>query len=119
MILPPAERRDEIRFIFARSLPYNVRIVLIAFSVFLGLLLQLVLPGTVTLWMGAAFLFLGALLGVVKGYSNVPRKIQRANREFQICSRKEFEDILEINRRSKRWDRSLVDVTSPLGILAL
>jgi len=119
MLLPPPERRDEIRFIFAKSLPYNTRLALIICCFGIGLFFQAVFSGGVPFWIGAAFILMGALLGVVRGYSNVPRKFKRARGEFEKCTRKEFEDVLEINRRSKRWDASPVDVTCPLGALTL
>ncbi len=119
MLLPPAERRDEIRFIFAKNLPYNTRMLFIIICLGVGLFFQAVTHIPFVFWMGAAFILMGSLLGIVKGYSNVPRKVKRSRREFEKCSRKEFEDILEINRRSKRWDRSIVDITCPLGGLSL
>ena len=41
MLLPDARRRGEIHFVLARSLPYNIRLAMIAAVLFAGFVFQL------------------------------------------------------------------------------
>jgi hypothetical protein len=114
MLLPDARRRGEIQFVMAKSLPYNVRLAMIAALLFAGFVLQL----HVSLPLGAGLLLAASLLGIVKGYSNVPRKMGDQC-EWRGADRRQLENVVALARKSRKWDQSLLDVTCGLGVLGL
>jgi hypothetical protein len=114
MLLPDARRRGEIHFVIARSLPYGARLGAIVALLFAGLALQLY----AYLAIGAVLLLAGSLLGIVKGYSNIPSAMGN-QREWRGGDRKQLENILTLARKSRKWDQSLLDVTCGLGLFAL
>jgi len=115
--LPDARRRDEINFIFLKSVPYNIRFALVVGALVAGIFLQFLLRNNLGLIIGLAFLGFAMAASLVHGYSNIkgrPRK-----RKFERCSREEFEKVLKINSRSKQWDKSFIDVTCVRGAFTL
>ena len=111
-IFAKPERRDEINFHFAKRLPYNVRLAVILALLAGGLLVQLLLLRVAAaFWTGAALVAAASLLGVVRGYTNVPKKKGQPAKDFERATRQEFEKVLDIHERSKRWDRNVVDIT--------
>ncbi len=114
MLLPDVKRRGQIHFVFARSLPYNTRLAMIAALLFAGFVLELY----VGLVAGAGLLLAASLLGVVRGYSNVPGDLGD-QREWRGADRKQLENVLAIARKSRKWHHSLLDVTSGLGAFGL
>jgi len=114
MLLPDARRRGEIHFVLARSLPYGSRLCMIGALLFVGFVFQL----NLNLFVGAALLLAASLLGVVKGYTNVPRDLGGPC-EWRGAERRQLESVLAIARRSRQWDHSLLDVTCWMGQLAL
>lgn len=127
MFLPPSERRGEIHFYVAKSLPYGLRM-LIAFSLMLaGLSLQLApaylpafasLPNRgIFLPIGLAFVAFGVLMLLTKGYENKVT-IRSKGEKWRPVGRADVERILEVNRKQRSWDNDAIDITSPLGCLA-
>jgi hypothetical protein len=114
MLLPDVRRRGEIHFVLLKSLPYGTRLPMIGALLVAGFVFQLYL----SLFVGAAFLLAASLLGIVRGYTNVPRDMG-GPREWRGGERNQLENVLTIARRSRQWDRSLLDVTSWMGLLAL
>jgi len=114
MLLPEPQRRGEIKFLLAKSLPYTLRLTLIVFFLAAGFILQFVTD----LWLGGAFLLAGTLLSLVHGYSNIPDG-KEAKTEWRATDRKTFEQILQINRISKKWDQSFIDITCGSGFFIL
>ena len=115
--LPEETRRDEIKFIFLKSVSYNTRLLLVALFLFAAAAAQLLIRNNIGFYMGLAFLACTMILSLVSGYSNIP--VRPRKKEFERCSREEFEKVLEINRRSKQWDKSFVDITCFRGAFAL
>ena len=85
---------------------------MIAALLFTGFVFQLY----VNLVAGAAFLLAGTLLGIVKGYSNIPDNLS-GPREWRGAERKQLENVLAIANKSRRWDHSLLDVSCWMGML--
>lgn len=110
MLLPDARRRSEIHFVLARSLPYNTRLAMIAALLFAGFVFQIYM----NVCLGAGLLLAATLLGIVKGYSNVPRDPGGAC-EWRGAERQQLEKVLTIARKSRQWDHSLLDITCVLG----
>jgi len=116
MLLPEAQRRGEINFVLAKSLSYNQRLTFIVILLVVGLLIQL--TGGVWVYVGAAFLLGATGLSVVRGYDNIPRKL-RGGREWRGADRANFEKVIRLHKRSRRWDQSFIDVTCLRGAAAL
>ena len=110
MLLPDARRRGEIDFVFAKSLSYGQRMALLAALLAGGFVLQVL----VSLWVGVALLLAASMLAVVRGFSNVPDRVV-GPREWRGADRAQLENILNLNRKSRRWDQSVLDVTCVTG----
>ncbi len=114
MLLPEAKRRDEIKFLFAKSLPYNRRLILIAVFLLAGFALQIL----VNIWAGAVCLLTATLLSLVRGYSNIPDQ-PSGSKAWGPAERKQLEEILRIGQVSRRWDQSAIDITCGQGVITL
>ena len=112
--LPDPQRRGEIAFELAKSLPYNRRLVIIAVLLAVGFVLQ----ATVDLVVGAALLLAATLFAIVKGFSNVPEGFH-GPAEWRGGTREQLANILKIARKSREWDQSGLDITCGTGALAL
>jgi len=118
MWLPPAERRGEIHFYFAKSLPYGTRMTLAFCLIAAGLLLQFILLSQ-PFWWAAAFLVLaGVSLLLTRGYANVASARVRS-REWRPARREEVQRILELNKKQKAWDIDAVDISNVWGCFVL
>ena len=113
MLLPDPQRRGEIHFSLAKSLPYRRRLAIIAALLAAGLAVQALL----SLWAGAALLLAASLLAVVRGYRNVPEGFY-GRREWRGADRRQLEQILTLDRKSRQWDQSALDITCPTGAAA-
>jgi hypothetical protein len=119
MLLPDPQRRGEIHFHIAKSLPYAVRFQAILVFLTAGFVTQLVslkCDSVTGLLLGAAFLLGATLLSLVKGYTNKPGGMSGA-REWRGAEAEHLAKIIRINEKSKRWDQSFLDVTCGLGCL--
>ena len=75
-LLPAEQRRDEIKFIFFRRLPYNTRFGLLAVLLVGGLAAQLIFQNSAGFFLGLGFIACAMILTLVHGYSNVkPRTV--------------------------------------------
>lgn len=117
MLLPAPERRGELHFYFAKTLPYNVR---------LGIAFPLIAAGWFIEYMcfesgpwviGLALVLAGISLLLVRGFDNTVRKFV-ASDVWKPVTRAEVERILELNRKQRKWDHAVVDITNPLGLFA-
>ncbi len=115
MLLPDPKRRGEIHFIFVKSMPYTTRLSLIVILLLTGFGLQIFLGWTV---IGAIFLLVSSMMGIVKGYTNVPEELG-SKKEWRSGDKQQLEKILEISENSRRWDRSFIDITCPHGCFTL
>jgi hypothetical protein len=109
-VLPDPQRRGDIQFALAKSLPYGVRLALILVLLAGGFAVQ----ALVHLLLGAVLLFAGTLLAVVKGFSNAPERIEGPS-EWRGGTREQLANILEIARKSRQWDKSAIDITCGTG----
>jgi hypothetical protein len=117
MLLPDPQRRGAIHFYFARSMPYAMRFQTVLVLLTAGFVTQLVSlkcdSGSGVL-VGAAFLLAATLLALVKGYTNKPAQMSGA-REWRGADAEHLAKIIQINRKSKTWDQSFLDITCGLG----
>ena len=114
MFLPEPQRRGEIHFIFAKSLPYNRRLAIILGLLVVGFLLQALVPHGFSVLMGAVLLLAATLLSVVAGFSNVPDEMTGA-KEWRGATQEQFQQVLRIARKSRQWDQSSLDITCATG----
>lgn len=116
MILPAKPDRGTVVFWLLPSLSYDVRLVVSFVIIAAGLVLQLtggaVMPGIVLV---AA----GNLLLVVRGYDNrVDSGAFDAGAEWQRVEMEKLQELKLLDKKMRRWDRSVLDVTNPLGAVA-
>ena len=113
-ILPEPQRRGEIKFKIAKSLPYDVRIAMIAGFLVVGAALQFLFPGS--WWIGLPFLGAGTLLSLIRGYDNKLRSAP-THKEWTRVTRQQFDHVLGLNEKSKAWDQTFIDITCARGCL--
>ncbi len=115
MILPAPADRGLVVFRFFRDLSYVMRLAVSLALVAGGFAAQF--AGGWVLG-GAAALFAGSLLLVVRGYDNrVDYKAYDPSRDWQAVPRQRLDDLLALDERMRTWDQSALDVTSPVGCL--
>lgn len=110
---PPPEQRDSVRFYLAKNLPYNVRIILALILLVAGFGLQIFF---MKLLYGIPLLIAGVGLILVKGYdSRVRIKGFDIDPQWKAVSLEKIQEIEQLRKRSKKWDRDALDVSNPLG----
>lgn len=115
MILPATGDRGLVVFHVWPALAYATRMGLSFGLMAAGLAAQLatgrVLPGVV-------LIALGNLLLLVRGYDNrVDAKGFDPAAEWEPVTPERLQELGELHRRMRRWDRSALDVTNGLGLL--
>jgi hypothetical protein len=117
MILPRREDRGIVVFWLLPALGYGHRLAASFALLAIGFLIQLV---SRSLMPGVLVLLGGNLLLLVRGYDNRV-KISRfdPDREWQPVALEKLRELEELHRRMRRWDRSALDVTNPLGLIVL
>ncbi|NLF39385.1 hypothetical protein GX586_08060 [bacterium] len=108
-------RQEQGIVVFAlwRSLAYAPRLAFSLLCIGAGLALQAA-TGSVLPW--CLLVLAGNLLLVVRGYDN---RVQYAGYEagasWEKADRAALDAVIELHRKMRRWDRSALDVTNPLG----
>ncbi len=115
MFLPEPRRRGEIHFWVAKSMPYRARLLTAFICLAAGFALQLALSNVL---IGAAFLLAASLLTLVKGYTNLPGDL-KGKRQWRTGEKDQLLKILDVARRARAWDQSVVDITCGRGLAAL
>lgn len=121
MLLPQAERRDEIKFFIAKSLPYRERMVISFLLIIFGLTIQFFMPAETLLmyfWLGSLFIFAGVLMILTKGFDNKP-KLSGENSEWKPTTVEQLDRILAMKKQMKQWDSDAVDITNVRGFFML
>ncbi len=112
-ILPSPAERDALAFYVAKNLPYRKRITLALTLFLVGAGLQIATLGALA---GLPFLLVAVLLVAVKGYDSRARlkgfDIDPAWKPVPI---ERIQELEELRRRAKRWDRDAFEVSNPLG----
>ena len=116
MLLPAAERRGDICFVVAKSLPYTFRLLLALTLIAIGFVLQAVMLSGGNWFIGLAPIFCGILLLLTKGYTNVIDS-SAAEGDWRTASRENIERILTIANKQRSWDQDLIDITCGTGFL--
>lgn len=108
-LMPPREKDGEIKFFFAKSLPYRPRMALVGLILAAGLALQV----TVGFWPGLAVLVAAQLLGMNSGYDASPRG--RGPEKWSRVTPDEYEKVRLRADQLKQWDEDFFDGTSTSG----
>ncbi|MFC1586782.1 hypothetical protein ACFL54_00590 [Planctomycetota bacterium] len=114
--LPHPERQGEIKFYLAKSLSYHMRLMVIFFLLMFGMLVQLFLHKVV---FGLPFLLAGTLLSLVRGYTNKPGKTAGGKEDWKPTTLKEIHRIVEMDKKARKWDQSLLDISCVPGFFML
>jgi len=114
---PLPEDRDSVRFHFAKSLSYNVRVNLTVVLLLVGCFLQLLFMNPVH---GIPFLLLGIGLVLVKGYDSRARiKSFDLDPNWKTVTMDKIREIEQLRKRSRKWDSDALDISNPLGCFIL
>jgi hypothetical protein len=117
MLLPDPQRRGEIHFHVAKTLPYETRLLVMLSLLAIGLVTQalaLSYGSGLIVFVGAAFLLAAVLFSLAKGYTNKPADL-KGSREWRGADRESFAKIVSISAKVRSWDQSALDITCPLG----
>lgn len=112
-ILPPPQKDGEIKFWFAKGLPYRSRMSLVGLLLAGGLALQL----TLGFWPGFAALLAGLLLGINSGYDAKPKKTGKET--WEKVTPDEYAKVKLKAARLRSWDEDFFDGTSVSGLVGL
>jgi hypothetical protein len=116
MILPSRQDRGIVVFWVLPSLSYGVRLAASGALILAGLVMQGVLGSALA---GVLLLAAGNVLVLVKGYDNrVDFEGFEADAHWERVDPGKLEELKNLHARMRRWDRSLIDVTNPWGLLA-
>lgn len=117
MGFPNPEKRDSVKFHFAKTLPYNARITLMFFLLVIGFGLQLYFMSP---FYGAPFLIIGIGLVLVKGYDSRIRIVSfNQDPSWKTVTINEIEELESLRKRSRKWDRDALDISNTLGFFSL
>ncbi|NJO90266.1 MAG: hypothetical protein HC831_15960 [Chloroflexia bacterium] len=98
-----------------KSLTYQVRLLLSIFLIIVGFALQYF---NLSAMPGILFVFAGNLLLLVKGYDNrIKLATFKPESEWVKTDKEQLENIIEINKKARKWDISSFDITSGRGVL--
>lgn len=112
----PGERGRLVVFLVWPALPYPARMVGSMLLVAGGVVAQM-LAGSFLL--GVAPVLLGNLLLLVRGYDNrVDNKQLSPAAQWQRVGREKLDEIVRLDKGIRRWDRSLIDITSSMGVVS-
>ena len=115
MILPKEEDRSIVSFWIYGGLAYRVRLFVAFTLIVVGLLLQATLEMFVP---GAVCLLAGTLLLLVRGFHNrVEFGKYDPDAHWETVPIERLDELQEMDRKMIRWDRSLMDISNPLGML--
>jgi hypothetical protein len=114
---PPPERRDSVRFHFAKNLSYNIRISLALMLLVSGFAVQLYFMKALY---GAPLLFIGICMVLVKGYDSRLRiKGFKQDPNWKTVSIEKIQEIEQLRKNNLKWDRDALDISSWVGVLSL
>jgi len=110
---PKGKEQDEVRFHFAKGLPYRGRIFLSLLSLVVGLFIQI---ATLNVFPGIPFIAVGVGIVLVKGYDSRARlKKFSLDPSWTTVPIERVQEIEKLETRIKRWDKDALDVSNFLG----
>jgi hypothetical protein len=116
MMLPASEERPIVVFKVWPSLEYNKRLLVSFALIAVGVILQAV---TLSLGSGLLLIIIGNLLLLVSGYDNrVDFKAYDPQAEWERVEKKRLNELLRMDKKIRKWDHSILDITNGLGAAA-
>jgi hypothetical protein len=109
-IFPDPERRDDIKFLFMKGIPYNMRMALVVSCMVAGLMIQLFY----SFWLGLILLALATAIGLVRGY-DLKIKAKNNTEKWNQVTPDEYKKVRAKQKDLARWDLDAFDITNPLG----
>jgi len=109
-IFPDPERRDDIKFLFFKSIPYNKRLGIILSFMAIGLIVQLFY----SFWLGLILLVLATAMGLVHGYELTVKAGDESEKWDQVTP-DEYKKVSAKQKDLARWDLDALDITNLLG----
>ncbi|UCD25252.1 MAG: hypothetical protein JSW51_04835 [Gemmatimonadota bacterium] len=115
MILPAQSDRGTVVFWLFPSMSYNTRMTVSFVVIASGLALQFV---TGAILPGIVLVACGNLLLIVKGYDNrVDVGAFDVTAQWERVGIEKLEELKVLDKKMRRWDRSLLDITNPFGVV--
>ena len=108
---PEREAKYRVRFLLAPRLAYASRLAVVAGLLVFGLAVQLLLSP----WVGWGLLLVGALLATTRSVQNKPSL--QGERRWEPVTLDEFQQVLDMVQKSRRWARSIFNLASGRGVL--
>jgi hypothetical protein len=62
------------------------------------------------MWFGAPLLLAATLISIVRGYDNLPGELG-GRKEWHGAEVKQLNEVLDIARKTRKWDQSVLDIT--------
>ena len=116
-LLMSAQDQGIVVFRIWKSLAYQKRIGLSALFILTGFVMQYVMA---SFFPGCVPIILGNLLLIVKGYDNrVTAKKFSPSASWEKVDKFKFSEVERLQQDMKRWDKSALDISSPLGFFTL
>ncbi|MGD8727072.1 MAG: hypothetical protein PVH40_05470 [Gemmatimonadales bacterium] len=114
MILPDKQDRGVVVFWVWPSLTYEIRMVAAFVLIAAGCVMQFVARELVP---GVLPVALGNLLLLVKGYDNrIDFGAFDPEAQWERVDREKLQELKELDRKIKRWDRTSLEISNPLGL---
>lgn len=112
-LFPPPEKQGEIKFFFAKGMPYRLRMAVIAAALPAGLAVQLLF----SFWTGLALLVVASLLGIVSGYDARPELAPGV--DWARVTPDEYRKVKAKAEALKNWDSDAFDFSNPRGMVVI
>jgi hypothetical protein len=112
-LFPPPEKQGEIAFVIAKSMPYRLRMAVVAAALLSGLAVQLLF----SFWTGLPLLVLASLMGMVRGYDAKP--VTGIEVKWERVTPDEYRKVREKADALKNWDTDAFDGTNTTGVMIL
>jgi hypothetical protein len=115
MILPDRQDRGIVVFVLFPSMVYGTRLITSFVFIAIGFVIQI---ATGTFLAGCVAIIAGNLLLLVKGYDNRVDPGQfDPELHWEPVELGKLQEIKELDRKIRRWDRSALDISNPLGVV--
>jgi len=110
-LLAAPEKRGNIDFVVAKSMPYGMRLGIVFLSLVSGMVIQLLF----SFYAGSAIFAIGVLFSAVWGYRARPN-ILRGTEKWERVTPDEYAKIKAKAKALEKWDEDFFDITSKRGV---
>lgn len=115
--MPRESDEPVLQFVFAKRMLYRTRMWSVGVLVALGMIVQVAF---LSVWPGVPFLAVAVALSWVVGFDNkLDRRGLKADSTWCRTPFERIPSIVQLDKDMQRWDASAVDVSSPIGCIAM